>query len=237
MQKLLSYMRKSVEDYQMIKEGDRIAVGVSGGKDSLTVLVGLAHLKRFYPKKFDLCAITLDMGFDDVDFSKVQKLCDELDVPYYVEKTVIKQVVFDIRKEENPCSLCAKMRRGALNDAAKSRGYSKIALGHHFDDVVETQLLSLFYEGRINCFLPVTYLDRMDVTLIRPLIYAPESFVRSFAKRKELPIVFNPCTANGNTKRQEIKDLLKDMETYNKGVRKRIFTAIQNYPLRGWDKE
>ena len=175
MQKLLSYIRKSVEDYDMIKEGDRVAVGVSGGKDSLTVLMGLAHLKRFYPKKFDLCAITLDMGFEGADFSKVQALCDELDVPYHIIKTHIKQVVFDIRQETNPCSLCAKMRRGALHDAAKSLGYSTIALGHHFDDVVETNLLSLFYEGRINCFLPVTYLDRMDVTLIRTLIYTPES--------------------------------------------------------------
>lgn len=231
---MLSYVRRAIDHYHMIEDGDKIAVGVSGGKDSLTLLTALAKIRAFYPKKFEVVAITLEMGYDDMDFSSVQKLCDELDVPYIRIPTQIKQIIFDIRKEENPCSLCAKMRRGALHEAAINAGCHKIALGHHFDDVVETYLLSLFYEGRISCFQPVTYLDRMDVTLIRPLLYTPESYIRAFTKRFELPVVFNPCPADGNTKRQEIKDLLKTLEHDMPGVRDRIFGAMQRYPLKGW---
>lgn len=234
LQKLLSYTRRAVDHYHMIEEGDRIAVGVSGGKDSLTLLTALAGLRRFYPQKFEVVAITLEMGYEDMDFTPVQELCDQLDVPYIRIPTQIKQIVFDIRHEENPCSLCAKLRRGALHEAALAAGCKKVALGHHFDDVVETYMLSLMYEGRISCFKPVTYLDRADITLIRPLIYAPEHYIRSFAARQNLPIVHNPCPADGNTKRQEVKDMLKAMEKENRGLRDRIFGAIQRYPLDGW---
>lgn len=237
MQKMLSYVRRAVDHYHMIEEGDRIAIGVSGGKDSLTLLVALAELRRFYPKKFDIVAITLEMGYEDMDFSAVQQLCDRLGVEYIRIPTQIKQIIFDIRKEDNPCSLCAKMRRGALHEAALAAGCKKVALGHHFDDVVETYLLSLFYEGRISCFQPVTLLDRVGVTLIRPLLYTPEYYVRSFAARHELPIVHNPCPADGNTKRQEVKDLLKKLEQDMPGLRDRIFGAMQRYPLKGWEPD
>lgn len=234
MQRLLSYTRRAVDHYHMIEEGDRIAVGVSGGKDSLALLVALANLRRFYPKKYEVVAITLEMGYEEMDFTPVQELCDRLGVEYIRVPTQIKQIIFDIRKEESPCSLCAKLRRGALHDAAIAAGCKKVALGHHFDDVVETYMLSLIYEGRISCFKPVTYLDRRGITLIRPLLYAPEHFVRSFARREALPIVHNPCPADGNTKRQEVKELLMSLEKENRGLRERIFGAIQRYPLDGW---
>ncbi len=234
MQKMLSYVRRAVDQYHLIQEGDTIAVGVSGGKDSLALLVTLANLRRFYPNSFTLKAITLEMGYEEMDFSPIARLCEQLDVEYITRQTDIKTIVFDIRKEENPCSLCAKMRRGALNDTAIANGCNKVALGHHYDDVIETLLMSLFYEGRINCFLPETYLDRRGITVIRPMIYAPESYIRSFARRQELPVVHNPCPADGNTKREEIKELIRTLGHNNHGVRQRIFGAIQRYPLRGW---
>lgn len=237
MQKMLSYVRRAVDQYHLINEGDTIAVGVSGGKDSLALLVTLANLRRFYPNHFTLKAITLETGYDEMDFSAVARLCQQLEVEYITRRTDIKTIVFDIRKEENPCSLCAKMRRGALNETALEHGCNKVALGHHYDDVIETLLMSLFYEGRINCFLPETYLDRRGITVIRPMIYAPESYIRSFARRQELPIVHNPCPADGNTKREEIKRLIRTLEHDNHGVRQRIFGAIQRYPLRGWALE
>lgn len=234
MQKMLSYVRRAVDQYHMIEEGDCIAVGVSGGKDSLALLSTLAALRRFYPKQFTLKAITLDMGYEEMDFSPVARLCEQLGVEYIIRPTDIKTIVFDIRHEENPCSLCAKMRRGALNDTALQNGCKKVALGHHYDDVIETMMMSLLYEGRINCFLPETYLDRCGITVIRPMIYAPESYIRSFVRREQLPVVHNPCPADGNTKREEIKQLLRTLEQQNHGVRQRIFGAIQRYPLRGW---
>ncbi len=237
MQKLLSYVRRAVDHYYMIEPGDRIAVGVSGGKDSLALLAALANLRRFYPKPFEAVAITLEMGYAEMDFTPVQRFCETLGVGYIRVPTQIKQVIFDIRKEPNPCSLCAKLRRGALHEAALTAGCHKVALGHHYDDVVETVLLSLFYEGRISCFQPVTYLDRKGITLIRPLLYTPEKYVRSFARRSALPVVHNPCPADGNTKRQEIKDLLYRLEAENHGLRDRIFGAIQRYPLRGWEPD
>lgn len=237
MQKMLSMVRRAVDHYSMIAQGDRIAVGVSGGKDSLTLLTALAKLRQFYPLQFEVVAITLEMGYDDMDFSHVQTLCDELGVEYIRVPTQIKQIVFDIRHEENPCSLCAKMRRGALHEAALTAGCRKIALGHHFDDAVETYMLSLFYEGRISCFKPVTYLDRRSVTLIRPLLYVTEQQIRGFTARQALPVVFNPCPADGKTKRQEVKDLLRTLETAMPGVRERIFGAMQRYPLDGWEPD
>lgn len=234
MQKLLSYVRRAVDHYHMIESGDRIAVGVSGGKDSLALLAALSELRRFYPKPFEVVAITLEMGYQEMDFDPIQQFCDAHRVEYIRVPTQIAQIIFDIRKEPNPCSLCAKMRRGALHEAALTAGCKKVALGHHFDDVVETFMLSLFYEGRISCFLPVTYLDRKGITMIRPLLYTPEKYVRSFAKRTGLPVVHNPCPADGNTKRQEIKELLYRLEQEDHGLRDRIFGAIQRYPLRGW---
>ena len=234
MQKMLSYVRRAVDQYHMIEDGDVIAVGVSGGKDSLALLATLANLRRFYPKKFELKAITLEMGYEEMDFTPVAELCKKLDVEYITRQTDIKTIVFDIRQEENPCSLCAKMRRGALNDTAKQCGCNKVALGHHYDDVIETVMMSLLYEGRFNCFLPMTYLNRRDITVIRPMIYAPESYIKSLVRRLELPVVHNPCPADGNTKREEIKQLIRTLEHQNHGVRQRIFGAIQRYPLRGW---
>lgn len=227
MQKLLSYLRRGVDDYKMINDGDRITVGVSGGKDSLALLYGLAKLREFYPNKFSLCAVTLSLGFEGMDFSPVAQLCKELDVEYVVKETDIAQILFDIRKETNPCSLCAKMRRGALHDAALELGSHKVALGHHNDDALDTFMLSLVYEGRVNCFCPVTYLDRKDITLIRPLIYAPENYVAGFAKRYDLPIVQNRCPEDKRTKREYVKELIKRLEKENPGFKTRLFTAIE----------
>ena len=217
-----------------LREGDKIAVGVSAGKDSLALLCALADLRRFYPKKFELCAITVDMGFEGADFSAIKALCDELDVPYTVVPTQISKIIFDVRKEKNPCSLCAKMRRGALHTAAKELGCNTVALGHHFDDVVETFMLNLFFEGRLGCFQPVTYLSRMDIRLIRPMIYMPEKDVRYFAKSASLPVMKSPCPADGNTEREEMKQLLAKLDRENKGLRYRIFGAIQKGEIDGF---
>ena len=232
--RILSYTRRAVDDYEMIREGDKIAVGVSAGKDSLALLCALADLRRFYPKKFELCAITVDMGFEGADFSRIQALCDELDVPYTVVPTQISKIIFDVRKEKNPCSLCAKMRRGALHTAAKELGCNTVALGHHFDDVVETFMLNLFFEGRLGCFQPVTYLSRMDLRLIRPMIYMPEKDVRYFAKTAALPVIKSPCPADGNTQREEMKQLLAKLDRENRGLRYRIFGAIQKGEIDGF---
>jgi len=232
--RLLSFVRRAVDDYEMIQDGDRICVGISGGKDSLALLAGLAGLRYFYPKKFELVALTVDMGFDGVDYAGIEALCRELDVPYHVKKTEIAQIIFDIRKEKNPCSLCAKMRRGVLHSTAKELGCNKIAFGHHFDDVVETFMLNLFHEGRIGCFQPVTYLSRADITLIRPLVYMPEKDVRYFANREKLPVVKSPCPADGHTEREEMKKLLDTLERQHKGLRHRIFGAIARGEVDGF---
>jgi len=236
MKKIVSRVRKAVEDYDMIKDGDRVAVGVSGGKDSLVLLTALANLSRFYPNKFEVIGLTLDMGYKS-DWSKVADYCKELGIQYKVKYTNIKEVVFDYRQEENPCSLCAKLRRGALNDLAIDEGCQRVALGHHNDDVLETFLLSLLYEGRINCFSPVTYLDRTNLYSVRPLIYTREGDIRAVAKRLDMPIVESSCSVDGNTKRAEIKDILMGLDkSVNPGLKKRMFTAIQNGKIDGWQK-
>lgn len=233
--RVLSYTRRAVDDYSMIEDGDRVAVGISGGKDSLTLLCALADLRRFYPKKFDLCAITVDMGFSTpMDFSPIRELCDKLEVPYHVTPTEIAKIIFDVRKESNPCSLCAKMRRGVLHNTAKELGCNRVALGHHFDDVVDTFMLNLFFEGRLGCFQPVTYLSRADLHLIRPMIYMPEKDVRYFAAKAELPVIKSPCPADGNTERAEISKLLADLDRQHKGLRYRIFGAIQRAGIDGF---
>lgn len=233
MQKLLSYLRRGVDDYGMINDGELITVGVSGGKDSLALLYGLAKLRTFYPKKFDICAVTLDIGFG-MDFTPVTELCKELDVEYVLKQTDIAEIIFNIRKESNPCSLCAKMRRGALHDAALELGSHKVALGHHNDDALDTFMLSLVYEGRINCFSPVTYLDRKDITLIRPLIYAPEAYVSGFAKRYELPVVRNKCPKDKRSKREYVKNLIYRLEKETPGFKTRLFTAIEGGRVGGF---
>ena len=232
--RLLSHARRAVDDYNMIEDGDKIAVGISGGKDSLALLTALAGLRRFYPKKFEVIGISIDMGLEGMDFSGVAKYCKELGVEYKIVKTEISNIIFNVRKEPNPCSLCAKMRRGALNLAAVEEGCNKVALGHHFDDVVETFMLNLFYEGRLGCFSPVTYLDRTDITVIRPLIYAPEKDIRYFAADAALPVVESKCPADGETERESMKKLLADLERNNKGLRHRIFGAMQRSGLDGY---
>ena len=232
---ILSYTRRAVDDYQMIRPNDKIAVGVSAGKDSLALLCAMAALKRFYPIPFDLMAITVDMGFEGgTDFSPIAKLCEALDVPYKVVPSEIAKIIFEVRKEPNPCSLCAKLRRGALHNAAKAEGCTSVALGHHFDDAVETFMLNLFYEGRIGCFQPVTYLSRVGLYVIRPLLYAPEKEVAAFAKEADLPVVPSACPANENTQREEMKQLLARLERDNKGLRYRIFGAMQRGEVDGF---
>lgn len=230
-------IRKAVDDYNMIEEGDRIAVGVSGGKDSLLLLLALKHLQSYYPKPFELEAITIELGFEGVEYSPVRELCEELNIPYTCLKTDIKEIVFDVRKEENPCSLCAKMRRGALNDAIRERGISKLALGHHFDDAVETFMMNLLFEGRLGCFRPVTYLDRSGVTQIRPMIYAGEGKIANLAEKLELPVVENPCPMDKTSKRHEIKELLKTMCADYPDMKSKIFGSMQRLPLAGWGIE
>lgn len=234
LRRLLSLTRKAVDEYNMIEEGDRIAVGISGGKDSLTLLYALSGLRRFYPKHFEIEAITVNIGFEGFNTDAIAALCEELGVHYTVIKTDIAEVVFNIRKEENPCSLCAKMRKGAFNDKAKELGCNKSAYAHHKDDVIETALMSLIYEGHFYCFSPVTYLDRMDITLIRPLIYVEECDVIGFKNLYNLPVEKNPCPADGYTKREYVKQLIRQLEKENPGVRDRLFNSVTNGLLPGW---
>ena len=235
MKRILSYTRRGIDDYNMIQEGDKIAVGISAGKDSLTLLCAMAYLRRFYPKKFELIAITVDMGFKDgMDLSPIKKLCEELDVPYHIVPTEIYKIIFEVRQESNPCSLCAKMRRGALHTAAKELGCTSVALGHHFDDVVETFMLNLFFEGRLGCFSPVTELSRVGIKLIRPMIYMPEKDVAEFAKKNQLPVISSPCPADKTTEREEMKRLLRSLERENKGLRYRIFGALCRGEIDGF---
>ena len=234
MNKILSPLRRAVEDYNMIEEGDHIVVGVSGGKDSITLLAALRRLQNFYPKKFSLTGITLAPGIKGMDFSPLSRFADEHDINYIIKKTNIYDVVFEIRKETNPCSLCALLRRGALNNAAIELGANKIALGHHFDDVIETFMMNLIHEGRVGCFSPVTYLDRKDITVIRPLIYATEREIRGCVKRNGFPVIFNPCPADGKTERQSMKDFLVDLEKDYPGVKKRLYGALQRSGIDGW---
>lgn len=231
---ILSHVRKAVEEYGMIEDGDKIAVGISGGKDSLTLLCALAKLRRFLPKKYELLGITVDMGFENVDFSEIQSLCDELEVPFKVVKTDIYEIIFNVRKEKNPCSLCARMRRGALHDACIEAGCNKIALGHHFDDVVETFMLNLFFEGRIGSFSPVTYLSRKQITMIRPLIYTHEKEIRTFARKAELPVIKSPCPADGHTERAKMKEYLATFDNEHSGLYYRIMGAIQRGEVDGF---
>lgn len=234
LQQLLSFTRKAVDEYQMIQEGDHIAVGISGGKDSLTLLYALHGLKRFYPNKFELSAITVDLGYEEFDLNPVHELCQELGVPYKVVKTDIAHILFEERKESNPCSLCAKMRKGALNDAVKEMGCNKVAYAHHKDDIIETMLLSLIFEGRFHSFSPKTYLDRMDLTVIRPIMFVDEADVIGFKNKYDLPVVKSKCPVDGYTKRQYAKELVRQLNTEHPGAKNRMFTAILNGDIEGW---
>lgn len=236
LQQLLSYTRKAVDDYHMIEEGDKIAIGISGGKDSLTLLYALSGLRRFYPKQFEIEAITVNMGFQEMDFNEVEALCEKLGVHYTIVETDIAEIIFEHRKETNPCSLCAKMRKGAFNSKAKELGCNKEAYAHHYDDVIETMIMSLVYEGRFHCFSPVTYLDRSDITLIRPLIYVEEQDIKGFRNAFQLPVVTNPCPVDGYTKREYAKQLIKSLGQESPGLRERLFHAIQTSKVDGWEK-
>lgn len=236
LQQVLSIVRKAIDDYHMITEGDKIAIGISGGKDSLTLLYALSALRRFYPLHFDIMAITVDLGFKNLNLERIQALCEELQVEYRIVHTDIAKIVFEDRKESNPCSLCAKMRKGALNDAIKAVGCNKIAYAHHKDDVVETMMMSLIYEGRFHTFAPVTSLDKTGLIVIRPLMYMNEADVIGFVHKYEVPVVKSPCPADGHTKREYIKQLVRQINLENPGVKERMFTAIRSSNLKGWEK-
>lgn len=236
MQKLLSKTRQAINDFNMIADGDKIAVGLSGGKDSVTLLHILKKYQKFSPQKFDLIAITLNPG--DVDNSPLYKLCKDIDVPFYEIQTDIAKIVFDIKNEKNPCSLCAKLRRGALNDAAMKLGCTKVALGHHKDDAVETFVMTMFYEGRVNCFSPKSYMEKFNITIIRPMVYIDEYMIRKAVKDYNYPIIKNPCPADGHTKRQDVKELIKSLNVSFPNLKEKLFSALNNSEqLYIWDKE
>ena len=235
MQHILGLVRRCVEDYHMIEAGETVAVGVSGGKDSLLTLTALARLRAFYPLPFQVEAITLETGMPGMDFTPVADYCAALDVPYTRISVPVYDIVFNERKEKSPCSLCAKLRRGSLHTALTERVIHKIALGHHYDDAVETLLMNLLFEGRIGCFQPVTYLDRTGVTQIRPLLYCHEDDIRRVALREELPIVHNPCPMDGHSRRQEVKELIASLEQRYPDLKQKLFGSLQRYPLYGWD--
>lgn len=225
--RILSRVRCAVDEFHMLEDGDVVAVGLSGGKDSWTLLAALKELQRFYPKRFGLCAISVSMGFEGMDYEPMRSFCEELAVPLRIVETHIGSLIFEHRKEKNPCSLCAKMRRGILHQTAKEMGATKLALGHHYDDVVETFMLNLFHEGRLGVFLPVTYMSRRDLTVIRPMLYVPEKDIRYFAGHNPLPVLTNLCPADGETERETMKRMLAGLDRQYKGLKHRIFGAVK----------
>ena len=237
MQRLCGLMRKAVQDYEMIAPGDRVMVGVSGGKDSVALTIGLSMLRKYIGFDYEVVAVTLDPQFDHqpMDYSALAELFRQHGIPYEVRRTEIGPVVFEYRKEKNPCALCAKLRRGSLHTALTERGIRKIALGHHYDDAVETLLMNLLFEGRIGCFQPVTYLDRTGITQIRPLLYCQEADIRRMAAKLCLPVVKNTCPMDGHSRRQEVKELIASLEERYPDLKKKLFGAVQRYPLYGWD--
>ena len=237
LQRLLSYTRKALDTYNMIKPNDKIAVGISGGKDSLALLYALANLKKFYPVPFELVGISVSLGFEDFDLSKVQDLCDDLDVPFYIVHTDIGKIIFDQRNESNPCSLCSKLRKGALNDKALELNCTTIALGHHKEDIVETMMMNLFYGGRFGTFEPVTYLDRSNLYSIRPLMFVPERDIIGFTNKYKTPVVKSPCPADGITNRENMKEILSDLNHKIPGVSNRMFKAILTSDFDGWSHD
>lgn len=266
LKRLLSYTRQAVDAYQMIAQNDHIAVGISGGKDSLTLLYALAYLKRFYPKPFSLTAITVDLGYENFDLSPISELCDGLEVPYYIVTTDIagilaKEMYSSSRKPQSdqtsemllmsrmpqsdqalsknaaqgsPCSLCARLRKGALNDKTIQLGCNKIAYAHHMDDMIETAFLSMIFEGRFYSFSPITHLDRTNLTVIRPLMYVSEAEIKGFQNKMQFPVVKNPCPVDGSTKRQYVKNLIRQINLDHPGAKKHLFHAIVEGNIPGW---
>lgn len=234
LQRLYSYTRQAMENYNMINDGDKIAIGVSGGKDSLALLYALGGLRRFYPKHFELVAISVDLGFGIQNFDEIHTLCDKLDIPLHIVNTEINKIVFVNRREKNPCSLCSKIRKGALNTKAKELGCTRIAYAHHKDDVIETMMLSLMYEGRFYTFSPVTYLEKTGLYLIRPLVFISEAEIIGFKNKYELPVAKNLCPADGHTKREYVKSIIKKLNMENPGVKERMFNSILESKLEGW---
>lgn len=237
MQRMLSYIRKAVDDYNMIENGDKIAVGLSGGKDSITLLMGLKALQRFYNKKFELVAISVNPGFDFFNSSLLEKICNDLDIKYIEEESHIKEIVFDIRKEKNPCSLCANLRRGILNSVAIRESCNKIALGHNEDDVLETFFLNLLYGGSINTFAPKSYMDRSEITLIRPLIYAPEKSIKAFVKKNNIETMNKCCPMDGVSKREDMKNLIHTLQKDIPMLKTNVYGAIKRSNIKGWNKD
>ena len=235
-QRLLSYVRCAIQDYEMIQEGDKIGIGISGGKDSLILALALGSLRNFYPKNFEIIGIIVSLGFDNFDLSQVKAFFDRIHVPFYICETQIGQIIFEERKESNPCSLCSKMRKGALYDYAKQLGCNKIALGHNKDDISETLLMSLLYEGRIHTMAPVTYMDQVDMHIIRPLIYVPESDIRGFVRKQNLPVVKSPCPVDGKTKREDMKQLIYSLRKDIPKIQEHLFGAIQRSTINGWER-
>lgn len=238
MQKMLGYLRKCIQEYDMIHNGDSVAVGVSGGKDSLVMLTGLKLLQRFIGIDYKIHALSIDPMFNGIpsDYSQIEELCRKYDIPFHIVSTHIAEIVFDIRKEPNPCSLCSRMRRGALQDAAVELGCSKIALGHNHDDVIETFFMNLFNEGRIDCFSPVTYLAEKNITVIRPLVFAPEAEVARAARKNDLPVLKSKCPADGHTNREEMRQFIIEKRRNDKHFSDKIFGAIQRGNISGWGK-
>ena len=237
MQRILSYMRKAIDEYNMIESGDKIAVGLSGGKDSITLLMGLKNLQRFYPNPFEIVAISINPGFDFFNSEFLKKICDDIGVQYIEEESHIKEIVFDIRNERNPCSLCANLRRGILNSTAIREGCNKIALGHNEDDVLETFFLNLLYGGNINTFAPKSYMDRSKITLIRPLIYAPEKSIKTFIKKNDIEVMPKCCPMDGVSKREDMKKLIWDFQKEIPNVKANIYGAIKRSNIKGWNEE
>ena len=237
MQRILSYVRRAVDDYNMIEQNEKVAVALSGGKDSALMLAALASLSKFHPKNFTVCAAFVDLGFGNIDIDGLKRFCDSYGVELGIKHTEISKIIFDYRKESNPCALCAKMRRGVIHDLALEMGSKKIALGHHMDDAVETFLMNLMYESRIGCFQPLTYLSRKDVTVIRPLIYLNEREIKGAVNRLEIPVMKNPCPADGNTKREEVKGLIRTLSQEYPSIKKSVFGAMQRSGIDGWGLE
>ena len=234
MQKILGYLRKAIENYNMIDEGDKIAVALSGGKDSITLLMGLKALQRFFPKKFELIAISINPGFEFFNSEFLKDTCTNIGVEYFEFEIHIKEIVFDIRKEKSPCSLCANLRRGMLNSVAIEQGCNKLALGHNEDDVLETFFLNMLYAGNLSTFAPVSYMDRSKITLIRPLIYAPEKEIRKFIKRNGIEVMPKNCPMDGVSKREDMKEMLYKLTVKIPNVRANLIGAIKRAEINGW---
>lgn len=234
MKKIIGNIRKALREYNMIEDGDKIAVGVSGGKDSLTLLMALKNLQMYYDKTFDFIAVSINPNFDFFDINLIENFCNSLSIPLIIENSHSKEIVFDIRKEKNPCSLCANLRRGILNSIAIRENCNKIALGHNEDDVIETFILSLFYNGNVHTFAPKSYMDRSKITVIRPLIYLSEKDIKSFINRNKIAVMNKCCPMDGNSKRENIKEMINDLQKCIPNIKSNLYGAIKRSNIQGW---